>query len=216
MNLGRVIYLHGFASGPGSQKAQFFRRKFAECGVAMEIPDLAAGDFENLTISGQLQVVEHAAGGQAVTLLGSSMGGYLAALYAARHTEVERVILMAPAFGFAKRWTKTLAAEELAKWRTSGWLDLYHYGEKRPARVGYRLIEDGSLYEDEPDVTQPALIFHGSHDDVVPAGYSREVAHTRPNVRLEVLDSDHELLDQLDRMWLGTREFCTIVLSGAP
>ncbi len=72
----RVIYLHGFASGPGSRKAQLFLRRFAERGVSLEIPDLAAGDFEHLTISGQLAVIETVARGEAVSLMGSSLGGY--------------------------------------------------------------------------------------------------------------------------------------------
>jgi pimeloyl-ACP methyl ester carboxylesterase len=213
MKTQRVIYLHGFASGPGSSKAQFFKRKFAGCGIEIEIPDLTAGEFENLTITGQLGVIAQTAAGQPVTLMGSSMGGYLAALYAARHPEVERVVLMAPAFGFARRWTATLGAGQLAAWQRTGFLDLYNYAQNRPSRVGYQLIQDGLRYEDEPDLTQPALIFHGAHDDVVPAEYSREFAKSRPHVRLEVLDSDHELLNAVDHMWRNTSQFCTIMLS---
>ena len=213
MSVERLVYLHGFASGPGSQKAQFFRRRFAECGIEMEIPDLAEGDFENLTITGQLQVIGRAARGQAVSLIGSSMGGYLAALYAARHAEVERVVLMAPAFGFARRWAATLGEEKLDGWRRTGFLEMYHYGEKRELPLRYKLMEDGSAYEDYPDVRQPALIFHGAHDAVVPVEYSREFAASRAHVRLEVLDSDHELLNVLDRMWEATRRFYTIMLS---
>ena len=207
MSRTRVVYLHGFASGPDSQKAQYFRRQFAGCGIELEIPDLAEGDFENLTISGQLRVVERAAAGEPVTVMGSSMGGYLAALYAARHREVERVVLMAPAFGFARRWAATLGEETLQKWRRTGFLEMYHYGENRPANVSYKLIEDGERYEDYPDFSQPALIFHGRHDDTVPVAYSQEFAATHPNAQLEVLDSDHELLDVLDRMWTETVRF---------
>ena len=207
MNRPRVLYLHGFASGPGSQKAQYFRRQFAAKGIEIEIPDLAGGDFEHLTISGQLGVIERAAAAQALTLMGSSMGGYLAALYAARHPEVERVVLMAPAFGFARRWARTLGQETLAQWRSTGFLEMYHYGEKRPAKVSYKLIEDGERYEDYPDFKQPALIFHGKKDDTVPAAYSEEFAAAHPNATLEVFDSDHELLDVLDRMWEQVRRF---------
>lgn len=207
MSQARLLYLHGFASGPGSQKAQYFRRQFATCGMELEIPDLAAGDFENLTISGQLAVVELTARGRPAILLGSSMGGYLAALYAARHAEVERLILMAPAFGFARRWTSTLGADTLAQWRRTGFMEMYHYGEKRPAKVSYKLIEDGERYEDYPDFAQPALIFHGRNDDTVPVAYSQEFAARHPNARLEVFDSDHELLDVLDRMWEQTLQF---------
>ena len=48
----------------------------------MEIPILDEGRFEELTISGQLRVIERAVGGQPAILMGSSLGGYLAALYA--------------------------------------------------------------------------------------------------------------------------------------
>lgn len=203
----RVLYLHGFASGPGSQKAQYFRRRFESLGMELEIPDLAERNFENLTITGQLRVIERAVGGRPVTLMGSSMGGYLAALYAARHEQVERMVLMAPALGFARRWPATLGEEKVEQWRRDGFLEMYHYGENRPAKVSYELLEDGARYEDFPHFEQPALIFHGAHDETVPVDYSREFAEAHPNARLEVLDSDHELLNVLDRMWEETERF---------
>src|SRR5260370_32314698 len=148
-----LIYLHGVASGPMSNKAQFFRRRFEEIGIRMQIPDLSEGDFERLTISGQLRVIEGIAGGADVRLIGSSMGGYLAALYAARHAEVSRVVLRAPAFGFARRWPLKLGPEKVAEWRRTGWLPIYHYGAKMESRVGYQLLEDAEQYEDYPDVS---------------------------------------------------------------
>src|SRR5258708_31004006 len=100
----RVVYLHGFASSPQSTKAKFFARKFAQANIAFEAPAVDAGSFESLTISGQLEVVAKAAQAKAVAdaeplvLMGSSLGGYLAALYAADHPKlVDRLILMAPA-----------------------------------------------------------------------------------------------------------------------
>ena len=79
--MSRFIYLHGFASGPASKKARFFEERFAELGMGLEVPDLAEGNFTGLTMSGQLAVVERMAAGEPVSLIGSSMGGYLAALY---------------------------------------------------------------------------------------------------------------------------------------
>src|SRR5262245_8030594 len=101
--MSRFVYLHGFASGPSSSKARFFRDRFAELGIGLEVPVLAEGAFERLTISGQLAVLEQTTGGDPVSLIGSSMGGYLAALYAARHPEVEKLVLLAPAFSFMTR-----------------------------------------------------------------------------------------------------------------
>jgi len=192
--MSRVLYLHGFASGPASNKARFFRDRISN----LEIPDLADNNFEALTITSQLRVIGRAAGGEPVLLIGSSMGGYLAALYAARHPEVARVVLMAPAFGFARRWLERLGPQQVAQWRETGHMEVFHYADNRTRRLGYQLLEDGARYEDYPDFSQPALIFHGAHDDVVPAAYSREFAATHPNAQLEILDSGHDLLNVLE------------------
>ena len=205
--MSRIVYLHGFASGPGSRKARFFSERFAELGIGLEVPDLAEGDFGHLTITGQLGVIKRVSQGEPVTLIGSSMGGYLAALYAARHAEVERLVLMAPAFCFLKRWTSTLGPAVMERWRASGSFDVFHYGEGRPVPLGYQLIEDAGAYEDYPDVSQPVLIFHGKNDASVPVEYSEEFARKHPQTKLHVLNSDHELLNVLDDMWLETSVF---------
>jgi pimeloyl-ACP methyl ester carboxylesterase len=196
----RILYLHGFASGTSSQKAFFFRERLKAAGARVDILDLAAGDFERLTITSQLAVIERAAAGDPVSLLGSSMGGYLAALYAARHPEVPRVALLAPAFAFAPRWAEYLGVARVEQWRREGSMNVFHYGEGRERRLGYQLLEDAARYEDYPALLQPTLIFHGAHDDVVPPRSSQEFAASLPNVRLEILDSGHELLNVLEHM----------------
>ena len=89
----RIVYLHGFASSPQSSKARFFAAKFEALGVPFTAPELDEGNFEGLTISGQLKVIERAIAGDRVVLMGSSLGGYLAALYAARSVQVDRIWL---------------------------------------------------------------------------------------------------------------------------
>jgi pimeloyl-ACP methyl ester carboxylesterase len=195
-----ILYLHGFASSPSSSKARYFRQLLENAGARVDIPDLAAGDFEHLTITAQLAVVERAAAADPVSLIGSSLGGYLAALYAARHPEVARVVLLAPAFGFARRWPESLGPARVEEWRRAGTMQVYHYGENRQRQLAYQLIDDGAGYEDYPDFRQPALIFHGAGDDVVPPRYSERFVATHPNARLEILDSGHQLLDVLDEM----------------
>ena len=195
-----IIYLHGFASGPSSGKARFFRERLEAAGARVTVPDLAEGDFEHLTITRQLEVIRRAAGSGPVSLIGSSLGGYLAALYAARHPEVERLVLLAPAFGFPRRWPERLGPEQMERWRSGGTIEVYHYALDRNCPLSYGLIADAAAYEDEPEFRQPALIFHGAHDDVVPAGTSERFAAGRPNVRLVIVDSGHELHDVLENM----------------
>ena len=209
--MSRILYLHGFASGPSSSKARFLRDHLQSAGAAIHILDLAAGDFEHLTITGQLSVIEQAARGEPVSLIGSSMGGYLATVYAQRHPEVARLVLLAPAFRFFPRWHERLGPEGMEEWRRSGSMQVFHYAENREVALDYGLMTDAARFEDYPDFRQPALIFHGAHDDVVPVRYSEEFAAGHPNAHLEILDSGHELLNVLDYM---ARKATPFLLSG--
>jgi uncharacterized protein len=204
----KVIYLHGFASGPTSRKAKFFRARLEEEGVDITVPDLAEGDFENLTIGSQLAVLEEAVRTGPVRLVGSSMGGYLAALMAARNPgKVDGLVLMAPAFGFAQRWPAVVGEEAMERWMRTGKLPVFHYGEGRMRELGLRMYEDSWKWDGEPDFHQPGLIFHGLKDDVVPVEASREYAAAHANVELIEMDSGHELTDVMPEIWESCREF---------
>src|SRR5690554_2333718 len=128
----QLAYLHGFALGPGSTKAQFLRARLAELGVELAIPDLAP-DFRRMTIGGELAVVEELLDeAEQTILLGSSLGGYLAALAAERHpARIPGLVLLAPAFGFVERWQRRLGAEAMAQWRASDELRVFHYATNR-------------------------------------------------------------------------------------
>ena len=95
------------------------------------MPALDEGDFERLTLTAQLAIIERLADSGPINILGSSMGGYLAALYAARHPEVRRVVLLAPAFRLAERWEARLGEAAMADWRQTGSMTVFHYGEGR-------------------------------------------------------------------------------------
>jgi len=205
--MNRVVYLHGFASGPSSSKARFFRGALEAAGIEVVVPDLAAGDFEHLTLTGQMRVIERSTAGGSCALVGSSMGGYLAALYAARHSEISRLVLLAPAFDFVRRWNERAGAAEMEEWRRKGSAEVYHYGEGRNCALHYGLMEDAARYEPWPDFRQPALIFHGAHDEVVPAQLSQQFATARRHVQLEIVDSGHELLNVLEEIGPTVVEF---------
>ena len=168
---------------------------------------MAAGDFEHLTISGQLNIVERLLADRPTILIGSSLGGYLAALCAARHAEIQKLILLAPAFGFHNLWANELGQEKLETWRENGTIPVFHYGEGRELPLAFDLMEDASRFEAFPDVRQLALVCHGTDDPVVPVAESRRFAASRPNIHLLEFRSGHELTDVLDDMWLATRDF---------
>lgn len=207
----RIVYLHGFASSPQSSKARFFASRFQSLGIPFDAPELDEGNFEGLTISGQLRVVDRAVAGGPVVLMGSSLGGYIAALYAARHAAaVEKLVLLAPAFEFPSRWKARFTEEELELWKRRGSAPFFHYGTKGERELGFQIVDDALQYEDEPAFRQPALVLHGSRDEVVPADLSRGFAKSHPNVILKLVESGHELTDVLDELWAATAAFLEI------
>jgi pimeloyl-ACP methyl ester carboxylesterase len=203
--VNRIVYLHGFASSPLSTKSQFFKNKFA--GFPFDIPELDQGDFRTMTVGKQLQVVDRAVHGDPVILMGSSLGGYLAALYAARHSNVDRLVLLAPAFQFPSRWRARYSSADLDEWERTGSRDFYHYAFKENRPLGYQFVQDALQYEDEPDFHQPGLVLHGLNDEVVAPTVSEQFAGHHPNVTLRLVESGHELTDQLELLWAETAMF---------
>ncbi len=203
----RVLYLHGFASSPASRKARFFANKLRDLDFHVEVPDLAEGDFEHLTISRQLKLLESLARNEPVILIGSSLGGYLAALYAARHPEINRLILLAPAFGFHQLWVEELGPRRLAEWKEHGSVPVFHYGEQHEVPLSFQLMEDSGQFEAFPNFHQPALIFHGNRDTSVPVEQSVAFVCNHENARLVRVESGHELTDVLEPIWQECEAF---------
>jgi pimeloyl-ACP methyl ester carboxylesterase len=206
----RVVYLHGFASSPASRKARFFGEKFAARGVPFLAPNLDQGNFPELTITGEIQVVQALLreSSEPATLIGSSLGGYVASLIAARQpAAVERLVLLAPAFRLYQRWCEQLPEDALARWRNEKQMMVYHYGDRQERPIHYEFLHDAEQYEAFPDVRQPTLVLHGIEDSVVPVSYSEEFVAARPEARLVKLKSGHELTDVLDDMWRETEDF---------
>lgn len=172
------------------------------------------GDFQGLTISRQLALCERILNNRPALLIGSSLGGYVAALYAARHAEVEGLILLAPAFAFSELWEREMQPDQLAEWKRNGFLSVFHYGSGREVPIGYQLVEDARQYEAYPEVRQPCLIFHGNQDVSVPVQESVRFADSHNNVDLMRLESGHELTDVLEVIWQRSERFLGHLLQG--
>lgn len=211
-----IIYLHGFASSPQSQKAQWFKQRFATLDIPLLIPNLNVPSFEQLTLTAMLEkvadTVRQCPPGP-VYLIGSSMGG-LAALHFVNHyreseaRRAEVMVLLAPAFDFIDNRRRALGEDGIAQWQDTGWLDVYNYAEQGERRVHYGLHEDVSRYNSfAVNLVIPTLIYHGANDESVPVAQSERFAAERGNVTLQVLESDHGLLDQLEVIWQGMYKF---------
>lgn len=209
----KYIYLHGLASNPNSAKAQYISDRFSELSFPLIIPDLNQNDFSHLTLSRQIAQVSplFLSSNAAVTLLGSSFGGLTSAWLAEKYSQVERLVLLAPAFGFSSEWLNQLGTNTIEEWKNSGYLKVYHYGEKRLIPLHYQFLRDIEQYcEEQLQRKVPTLIIHGRNDQVVSIESSREYAKNRPWVELVEVASDHALTNVLPDIWHLTKEFCRL------
>lgn len=208
----QYIYLHGFASSPQSAKAVYLRDRFGSQQIRLQIPDLNQDDFTQLTLTRQLQqVAAELPINEPVTLIGSSFGGLTAAWLAEKHPQVERLILLAPAFAFVSHWLPQLGLEKIQQWETERYLMIYHYGEKRSLPLSYDFMRDVTQYNDEHLLRQiPTLILHGRQDEVVSIQTSRNFASSRAWVQLIELDTNHALGNVLPEIWSVIQTFCQL------
>jgi pimeloyl-ACP methyl ester carboxylesterase len=210
----QVFYLHGFASSPGSTKVGYFRDRFRERGIALRCPDLNEPEFATLTLTRMLDQLgaELAMISGTATLIGSSLGGTLAVLAAAKYPgRVDRLVLLAPAVMFAKPGHHLLPPERVEEWRRRGALPFFHYGYERERDLNFSFYED-SLRHDAfgAAFAQPTLIFQGLRDASVDHRTVEAFAKSRANVTLSLVDDDHQLIASLPRMWTDIRAFLGI------
>jgi len=207
------IYLHGFASSPNSAKARDIGDRFSQIKTKLKIPDLNAGDFSQLTITRQITQVaaEFSNDSTPVTLIGSSLGGLTAAHLGQQYLQVQRLVLLAPAFGFLSHWLPKLGNQEVQRWQLEKHIMVYHYGEGRSIPLSYDFVTDAAQYQEK--LLQrpiPTLILHGKKDEVIPIEASRDFARSRPWVELVELDSDHALGNVMEEIWQAIRLFCQL------
>ena len=205
----KYIYLHGFASIPNSAKARFIRDRFLEKQISLSIPDLNQNNFSDLTLTRQINQVSQEFSDGPVTLIGSSFGGLTAAWLGEKYPQIERLVLLAPAFDFLSHYLARLGPEAVQNWQESGFLSVYHYAEKRSLPLSYQFILDSENYSDHAlKRSIPTLILHGQQDEVITLTASQQYAQSRSWVELIELDSDHGLGDALPEIWSKIQLFC--------
>ena len=206
-----VFYIHGFASSPESSKAIALMRALEPLGVATHIPDLNQPSFRALTITRMLDQVREAIDRVKpgpVVLVGSSLGAFVAVHAAAADTRVKGLVLLAPALDFGGDDEGKLGHVRIADWKAAGSAEVFHYAWNRSEAVDWALYEDARRYDAfSASLTVPVLIFQGRHDTVVSPAVVKRWAAGRANVRLRMVDDDHQLHASLDRIIDETTAF---------
>lgn len=195
----RYAYLHGFASSSKSYKGTTLAELLSD-RILLERPDLNCPSFEKLTITAALEELDrlHAEDPQPWCLIGSSMGGFIAARWTELHPErVHRLVLLCPGFALASRWPTMLGERVWESWQRDGVVTLPG-PDGTPRQLHWAFVEDFRTHPPFPEVSCPTVIVHGTRDEVVPIESSREYARERDHVRLIEVDDDHGLAGSVD------------------
>ena len=206
-----AIYLHGFGSGPLTAKGVALGQRLAGAVASYAIPDLEGGDFPSLTMDGILARAAAALralpdDGQPVLLIGSSLGGYVAAQLAAerRATRVGALLLIAPAFGFTTSWAERLGPSGIAAWRRDGSRPFFHFAAEKELPLGVAFYDSCLALPELPaqalDVHHgqplPVAIVHGRQDATVDHRMSVTYSTARARAELHLVEGDHRLTEQ--------------------
>ena len=200
---GAVILCHGMESDKNSQKLVFLSRELARRAIHALRFDFSyvgesSGKFEDITYSGEVEDLQAAyallgsrhAGKTAI--LGSSMGGTVALMFAAREPAAAALVTVSAPLHPEKFPHRILTRAQLRNWRERGFI-LYN-GQ----RLNVALLEDLESIDVRAcarKVACPVLIVHGAADDVVPVEEAYELHDCLTgSKRLSILQgADHRL-----------------------
>ncbi len=202
--LGKVaaITCHGMLSTKDGTKHRLLARELEARGVPLLRFDFAGrgeseGSLLELSYSHQVEDLEAAldylvaSGVERVGLFGSSMGGTVALLTAARSERVVAIATLAAVAHPSAIFERYPA--ELARWRTRGTL------ETEAGEVGLEYLDDARRHDviaSTAALLAPLLVIHGERDELVPSSDAHDIAAAARNVSLEiVLGADHRFSD---------------------
>jgi uncharacterized protein len=134
---------------------------------------------------------------ESIYLIGHSMGGGIAILYAAEDSRIKKLVTWACISECKTPWGNW-PAEKMLEWKENG---VQYYSNTRTNQqmpLYYQLYED---YEKNREtlsiekaigrITQPVLICHGSIDIAVPVENASQLQEWQPSAELFIIESNH-------------------------
>ena len=191
-----VLYFHGFASSPQSQKIELLRNLLGK-DIELDTPDMNIPSFEKLDFEAMAQFgVDRGRATKPQAIVGSSLGALLALEVVKRGIRAP-LILIAPAVGVGERWLTKLPAGDPVM--------LFNHARNADAPIHRTFFEQMVRYrpESEPPPVKVSVVM-GRQDESVPFSWVRDVwekwqSGIVPGSRfIEIAGGDHGLVGHVD------------------
>jgi len=211
-----VVMAHGMLSGKNSPKHLALSRRLADRDIASLRFDFTSryeseGPIEEMTYTQGIEDLRSAVdcaraalGPLSMGLHGSSMGGAIVLLYAARHGGVDAITTIAAVGKPGPLWEKWLGAEGMAQWQQEGWTS---FEDQRIPWNFYRDALSKDAIAAAARLRCPLLVVHGDQDPVVPVGQAEAIhAAARDPKRIVLVPGGGHRFDRPEEFDVMLRE----------
>ena len=207
----QILFITGFLSKRWGNKSKALARwceekRWGFCCYDVRGFGDSEGEFTDYTLSDWIAdaqtVVKSVEAGPPVTIVGNSLGSWIAWLVAQECPIVEELILIAPAFNMMGERAKNISKDRLHDWHTAGWMPWDDDPMHRDWPLSWKWVEESEQYWAKTfDHLRPVktTILHGEQDIVIPPEGSQRFAHellyrdrSFP-LDLRVIPGDHRL-----------------------
>lgn len=207
----QILFITGFLSKRWGNKSKALAQWCQEKGWGFCCYDVrgfgeSEGSFTDYTLSDWMAdarlVLNVLQDGPPITIVGNSLGSWIAWLMAQEFEQIERLVLIAPAFNMMGVRARTISEERRHAWLTAGWMPWDDDEMHRDFPIAWKWVEESEAYwKHSFDRLRPVktTILHGLQDTVIlPQGSSQFVEQLLARdpsfpVELNLIPGDHRL-----------------------
>ena len=189
----KVLWAHGLEGSPDGSKPTWMIENLGwdVVSVNMSIRGWTIADQTKAVLDKVSEVDDFD------LIMGSSYGGLAVANAANELLDRNlRLVLMAPAFGFAENFENIAGKEGLNQWENNGFRPYFHHGLNKEIKLSWDFMVSAKKMS-WPEMKHPTVIIHGISDEIVSIESSRKVEESNSNVELIEVDDGHRLGDSL-------------------
>jgi len=223
----QILFITGFLSKRWGNKSNALSQWCQEQGWGFCCYDVrgfgdSGGTFTDYTLSDWIEdartVLRTIVSGQPVTIVGNSLGGWIAWFMAQEFEQVKSLILIAPAFNIMGVRARAISEDRRRDWYSAGWMPWDDDPSHKDWPLSWEWVEESEAYwKTSFDRLRHVkmTILHGLQDTVILPSGSREFVEQLLSrdpafpVKLILMTGDHRLsspehVEQLHQLVLET------------